>query len=390
MKRLFAALFVLVAVCAAIEVQGTSCLGKNPFLAKLSNSNLFKVKIFESPQMRNQTKCTFEWNEHGSCCEVDSLVTYAKKDREFIRRKMAELKTGIVQIFQQLKSFTKELDQIRAINDKRLAPLHAVIEQLQSNNPHLNTRSLHASLEVLNLTNLTTCSDELSRVRGSALCSVCAGNSEHFFLAKKALVSTDACLRLYEKCEFQVSAPTIFLEALKKELDQINSEASIVLNPKLNEIIKPQNNNSYLQNQMEAMSQMLKSSHHTMKDKVDFCEKLIKLVEEPNFFKIIEEQKQVLGLMRSISSRFSRIKERQPATYSVTARNPKEVLQSGLHTSESNLTLSGDLIVAPVDPMDPRANIDSSYTSYFGANGTNSNEASLHKLLPINLTSIFP
>ena len=73
--------------------------------------------------------------------------------------------------------------------------------------------------------NIGECADELSRVRGSALCGICSGKSHQYFLGGKGLVSTPVCLRLYDKCDSQVSVATVFFTLLLGDLKPVQQAA---------------------------------------------------------------------------------------------------------------------------------------------------------------------
>ncbi len=286
------------------------CVRHNPFLAQLANSKLSKVQVFSLPKLGTYSKCQSLWNEHGSCCEVNSLIDYANKDRAFIHENMEKLKSGITEIFKQLKSFTQDLEQFKKLEDYKIAALQATIESLQKNNPHLKADSLDASLEVLGFTDLR-------------------------ILSEKALVSTEVCLGLYAKCELQVSAPTIFFESLKKDLQAIKTESQEKLQSltgKSQTSFKPFSaNDVYKQKQIEMMSLMLKSSHHTLADKVLFCEKLIKLVELPHFFRILEGYQTIQSTIKAISNNLKRIptelQKQQKQLHFIDGRQTQKTVQ---------------------------------------------------------------
>lgn len=379
--------FSTVVFCVFQTINGSSmpCLGKNPFLQKLSQSKRFRVKIentaIERPKLSTGwPKCRNEWTTHGSCCDLDSLLEYATIDKQFIFEKMNQLKSGILDIFEKLKLFIPSLDRIASNKAKTLKALVRTISKIQKENPNLVISNLNASISVMKSLDVKECSDELSKFRGSALCDICAGNSERYFLTGKALIPTNVCLDLYSKCEFQVSAPTIFMASLLKNLKLIYKRS--VLNHDSEEC--SDGTNFGVPSQMAMMASMLKSANHTLGEKIEFCEKLIRLVDEPRFFAIQSEQAEIINYIHEITQNFARIETELLKSSSAIKRLRRRLQSSPFGDQPS---LSGDLIVIPIDP---HAKVDSAYKSFIGAIGTNINEASHHHLRPMNLTSLLP
>ena len=408
-------LFAIFAGAKAISSPRGLCLEKNLFLQKLSKSSIHKVQVFKFPRMGIHTKCENKWNAYGSCCEVQSLVEYAIKDREQIHNNMTKVKSGILEIFNQLRSLIGVLDTVRQLQRPDLQSLRDRIEEVQRNNPHLVASNINASIAVLNSTDVASCSDELSRVRGSALCTICSGNSQFSFLGGKAVLSTDVCLGLYSKCEFQIAGPTIFLGLLMKDLEAINNWNSNSLGQKIDHSksnSKGQKSGK-ITKQIQSMALMLKNSQHSLADKVRFCENLLRLVDKPFFFKIHSEHGKILDLIRTIEKKFKKI-QKNPKTIlqTPTSNKPKSnyrsapidsnfnsgflklnketlspLAQSAMPQFEQPNSFGGDFMITPANPQ---ANTDSAYTSFLGATGSNHNEALIHNLRPMNLTSRFP
>ena len=244
------------------------------------------------------------------------------------------------------------------------------------------SNNLEASISFMKSTEVDVCADELSRLRGGALCDICSGNSQIYFIEGKALISTEACNQLYSKCESQLSVASVFMNSLHEDLK--------ILAARIMGALASDQNTLRGGLEEEVMFLLLKRESQTQADKVQFCEKLIKLVDEPLFFELLSKQSDIQALINQIKSYITSKDKQYSKTEKANGSQHSNCTTSQNTKSEfppSNFKMPGDLIVMPVDP---RASIDSSYTSFYGATGTTMNEASHNRSIPLNLTSVLP
>jgi len=302
---------------------------------------------------------------------------HGEKDKKFIHKKMTDIKNGFVDIFSNLSLLLPELSRIAQTNSTGLLNNKKnAVEDFLKKHPHMVSNNLEASISFMKSTEVNVCADELSRLRGGALCDICSGNSQIYFIKGKALISTESCNQLYSKCESQLSVASVFMNSFHEDLKILAARIIRIQDIDEEEI------DEELKKKRELMLLLLKSHSHSQADKVRFCEKLIKLVDEPLFFELLSQQSAIQALIKKIRSRIASMKGLR-----CLQSNGGNFQNNQIQLPPSNFEMQGDLIVMPVDP---RASIDSSYTSYFGATGTTMNEASHHRRIPLNLTSVLP
>ena len=158
-----------------------SCIDKNPFLASMKNAKPLSVEILDEPLKKKFTHCDFEWNQFGSCCEAKDLVHFAELDAKLIDVNNAAIKDTFNQNIHQISSSLDSLKSKHSNNVEKVNKLKEVKKDF-----------LKAS---------DNCWDYMKKVRGSALCSICSGRSEHFFAKDKVLISPDTGLDAVSKCE---------------------------------------------------------------------------------------------------------------------------------------------------------------------------------------------
>ena len=81
------------------------CKNKNPFLSRLQSNG---VRIFDQVVFGSKDKCGKEWEEYGTCCDIETLKEYASKDimaiktaTESIKSKMEKIDLGIGRLLKE-------------------------------------------------------------------------------------------------------------------------------------------------------------------------------------------------------------------------------------------------------------------------------------------------
>lgn len=252
----------------------------------------------------------------------------------------------------------------------------------------------------------TKCWGTMAKLRGSSLCSTCAGNSETYFNHDKGLVDINTCSTVLESCnqsfdiifKFFVGIEPILelLEKMGQEGKETSHHHSVLhkLVVKIREEVKKITENDIHQGIMQ-----YGNSPGPAKDKLgaNLCGKLLILAHK-TFIEILatqcEQIKPELDFLKSaiVGSYLNNIhttkQERKSERNSNFADQKKKINARILFDpSHFHLTLEpflqGDVQVVQ--------KVDSAYSSVFGSIGSSGNENSMfiHKH-PMNLTKAFP
>ena len=375
--------FVAVVGCNA-------CLNKNPAMPLLKSQG---VTVFEKPVFIKEihNSCKAEWVQYGSCCEQNSARSYAEGDKQRTMKVLDGVDTfskdvlaKIDQLFNHVKNI---LQQKKAVPDA-LKPL---FERLRSSPAEYSREAM------LPITDEITrkfggCRDFLLSARGSSVCNLCSGRSDSSFFKTKALVSDAVCSQALEKCGSIFTLPFL----LTGKLDIIFSTLSNY------KIVLPANPSQHQRDAQSAFAELQKavlcrdrkrvlelaqaiSVGHT-RGKVLFCEKLLRIYEQLYFVEVNRELQlalKVLSLLNKDLELLSNDSREQVWSLHLRSAASRRLLNAALPTFDSMFT--GDVIVVPPVP----ANVDSAYSSFLGAVGTNP-VFSTHPLVVLNLTDRFP
>jgi len=374
------------------------CLGKNPFLEKLKTSSTSAVEIFEKVQNGQFRKCSEIWNQHGTCCDLPSLIKHAIADKIMISKNLNELKVLLKSAFIKLSTLWEIVSKPSSYFNSAPQIIIDLINRIKADNPHLNLENLNATINVLNRVDTINCTNALSNIRGGALCEICSGMSHHSFLSNKALINTQVCLSLYEQCKYQISAPVIFFGQISKIMKPIMEEIR-----KCSEKSQSLSDNGlghiaqYLDlvklahlEELKKMAKLIDFDSHNLTSKISFCEKLISIVDAPSFMRIESDievynsnLEKVIEVIKDAKNKKGNHRKFHCSEDS-TGGSPesRRLLQNW---DQGQGILFGDLIVVP--PV--AASIDSAYTSYLGAVGT-SNHGSNLNTMPMNITHHLP
>ena len=187
-------LFVsLLALSLAEEV----CLKKNLFLLGMQLRAPANVTILPSVQriVGNESfpHCQAEWDRHGTCCDSADLLNLNAYENKTIRHNMQQLATSVANFV----AFVNASDKV-AYKEETLLTLKNFSQ------------------------NSEDCWTYITRVRSSALCSICSGRSEIFFTESKdkILIDSDTCRIAISKCEDFFTSLAFLSKRLPKVVDK--------------------------------------------------------------------------------------------------------------------------------------------------------------------------
>ena len=368
-------------------VRGNACLSKNPALPLMQSKGL-KVfdKVTSIKEIHNN--CKNEWTKFGSCCEQNSARSYAENDKASLTQTMEQLNVRskiLLAAIERFVVFASVINQQKKTVPPAILPLfNAVIKSPAE-------YSKDSLLKIGNKLNdeFNGCRDFLQFLRGSSICNLCSGRSQVSFVGKKALLKDEVCQATVARCRHILTLP---LQLTKK------------LAPFFEAVLKfrtslPANPNSQQRHAMDKFQGLQKAvickersrvidlanrlSSDNNKAKVEFCERLLRIYRDIYFVQVNKELQLAIDSVEFLNEDMDLIKSNNPQqTWSLAL---KKTLRRRLQSSNSFESMfAGDVIVVP--PV--TANVDSSYTSYYGAVGTTSSIGT-NEHIPLNLTAQF-
>jgi gas vesicle protein len=166
-----------------------TCVDKNPFLKKMQPADPDRKIVFDQPHFTGFTKCKGEWSKHGTCCDENFLLEFVYNEQAKIQASKLQLEHTISQL---IMASHKTMDWLK-VRWMHYMEAHQLAERFYhfSRRPYIIKFSESSSL----------CWDYMNRLRGSAMCSICSGRSQNFFLKDKILISPQTCKKSVEKCD---------------------------------------------------------------------------------------------------------------------------------------------------------------------------------------------
>jgi hypothetical protein len=426
----------------------------NPFIPLLmEEDNDHEVEIFKNPE-KSTKSCAWEWGRFGTCCELESLKKYNIEDQKDISKavnttnkmltKYATYMYGM--LYASKYHFTSEIKLkskkstlvAKAFRNSRMWKLKSAVRTI------LNKPIFERNSE--------QCWKEMSRIRANALCSVCSGRSSVFFSEDKILIHRNTCSRLLNSCAATFSTFVKFFVGMEEMTLRLREEIKspkevsdfIHLLEKIERVTK-----SIRKHHIQVLilsylglttSRLLPLAKAAVASKL--CSQLISIKEEPFIKQLsdllddyqleilstvtkeirdsrwlykkltredrkrirtidrqaIKEERKKLALKAAAEKKRKREEKARRKVCKKPASNYKKRLlnfavESGSSTPNaalifSEVELERDLFVGDVKVMN---SVDSAYTSFIGATGSNHNEAStLMRHIPVNMTNEFP
>lgn len=344
----------------------------------------------------NSQKCSSEWTNHGTYCNYQALEQYAITDKTEYVQTRDEIKKNLYGASKGFLLLKKFIDKITSsINGnyedpKKKASKIKIATFCNSSNSSFYFAHWH-NIEQNTTVNSTIdkCWDAMIAVRSNSLCGLCSGRSHLFFFRDKVLVEEEVCNKVINDCRKAFSDLVIYFEGasiIASDLAQATSSTS-----RCNEIKKYLEESKKINEQIskEKLVQLISNyiEHpDDMQAEKAICEKFVNIHEKNQIKKMsenIKKTKEILYRLLRKQIVLSALKDEMPnSNFRSSSKKPRRLQQSEDLNSNITLFFSGDVIMVP-----PK--IDSSYTSFFGAIGTSSNELAHHSALPINTTSAF-
>ena len=187
----------------------SSCVGKNIFLGIAHQSKSLTV-LSSIHYDENPNYCRNEWNVYGSCCDVNSVQAYIKKDRLEVNSFVGFLKKELNLTMRSSSDVLTRLEEI--ITSQRKGILHQFLKEKGRSMDYSAWRfagwrdQVNLQQERLGKVvkkferSMKSCSHEMNRLRSASLCSFCSSRAEKYFYKNKAIIDMETCDEHIEYC----------------------------------------------------------------------------------------------------------------------------------------------------------------------------------------------
>ena len=336
------------------------CGQANPYIEYLTTKG---VKLISAPQIDTAT-CKGEWSTYGTCCDKESLLSFAKADRQ-----------SVIVAVQAIKSFSAHtLSSYTSMSTEFLAAARKTTRKLPLWSAQLKEKYDAGYFKMLDLlaekmangsafnTSLDHCWDHMSSIRSKTLCSTCSGRSALFFNETKGIIDTPVCALTLETCLPSFKFLLTFLTEIDKLLgslyqpvvtksNQPQPTSSKTLAAQL--AVKQLSETAGLIKQSEIMSAIEDFLSQGAKDPLKaakICGILMKLSHETFVESIFKELQAIDPVLQYFIKRMRRTvsKFSNSAAAAQTVSNHKtRRLLFGHHFSHGLPLLEGDVMVMP-------------------------------------------
>lgn len=398
----------------------TTC-PSNPFLAYLQTH----VSLFGQPKPGTTNRCGDEWKRFGLCCDETDLVRFVKADQQKITQAAEGFLSNIIEFKNTYGRILKIALKPRADEIERLrAGPKTIMQFIRGENSKTFQKNIERQLSAKLLSkNLIQCWKKVEAARSSALCSICSGRSETFFSEDKRIVMVDTdCNQLLRSCAPAFETTVEILEELGRFF--ISFEAALEQSPCPNLLTTVSYFKSLVAEiEQKRLLQNFKSyseAHGSEKLKhaaglcssflnirgTTFIENAKTILEDMTFTKFETQVNFIHSLVLKIRENTSSIQTALPQrpVQNQQPKNPtnrRSLSKSNFDIPQSVPTAS-ELLAGVIRSKElPKLetlftgdvnvvakNVDSSYSSYLGSNGTTG--ASHISGIPLNLTHAFP
>ena len=211
---------MILSMLAGLCLQVSVCPNNNPWIKYIQNSKAEKVNLLSKPVL-DSNHCGDEWRKYGTCCEVQSLITYAKMEHTHIKRYsdrviadfekfehvVAEVFTWLMRLAHLPTENCWFKDAIKSAGSLLKSP--SVISFFNKFLPN----------EVINYAlfsqNTKKCWEFVAKARTASLCGVCSARSNGFFRDGKGLIDESSCFTYMSECHQSMELLIDFVEALE-------------------------------------------------------------------------------------------------------------------------------------------------------------------------------
>jgi hypothetical protein len=369
------------------------CVGLNPFLPRIeAQMRGIMLQSLTNSAAAVNNKCGYEWARYKTCCNYDNLAKYILQDRLRTDQIVVSINNNLNRLKDEYIRFKKIMESASKVEAIMKNPnLRGLVELIKFfNSPDsadITNWMTQFGGVAIDQQNSNACLDNLKKVRSGSVCSVCSGRSAVWFEGHKAKFNSDYCKPFLKYC-----APSI------KFLGNYGERATIFFG-KLHSFdiggLKVGGKGISIANLARPLDLFMESLKklHTFRMAIDFtrnpndlrsnndlCDSIVTLVNEP-FLVILNK---MCLLARIYLSGWNDLAD-------TIGKNHHQTISNWSHRSRSLQSSELTAFKSDVKVVDVHAKIDSSYSSTFGAIGTNGNENSIKlAALPLNLTAAFP
>ena len=393
-------LSILITSTLSIPILDANCEDKNPFLRILGSSG---VQILEEVSFQKGTKCKTEWEEFGTCCDIDGLIEYANNDHQSIRLAVRDTKIKVYEISTLLTNLLQNVKWIAKNEDiflgKRtttiIGPLLLKIEpKIKLTTSITNSPNFNKSID--------SCWKTMKKARSNSLCPSCSGRSELFFERGKAIISENVCAVIMNDCSSWFSQISRFTRMIDETLETMIVSLEIENDPELFPL--EDTINRVIQSQARGHVERLLKEYHLLdeSEKAEsnvtrtLCQKLLKISKDPFITNSLEFYSALVEMIERIGDDLFNSHEKDKKVKSEwrveSARNNERLLlvhrnsRRVCHDRNKNQTkglYQGDVVVFPWKD-------GSTYSSKSIAVDGKYIKSDTHIPLPIDMKDIFP
>ena len=160
------------------------------------------VSFSDKPQF-GQPKCGEEWHKHGSCCQLDSLLRYIKRDSGNIEEYQNIMKTEVMKAKTSLSSFLNSNIKLKYGRLKRKKRKAA--KKIKGHLPGWKSDMQMLVVFIDSIADRfsevqTKCGQKMNELRTNSLCSTCSGRSPVYFSGNRAILSLRTCSDFIDQC----------------------------------------------------------------------------------------------------------------------------------------------------------------------------------------------
>jgi hypothetical protein len=179
------------------KTQPASCK-RNSIIKRLQT----KGAVFLAKPQTGVRKCGKEWREHGTCCEVNSLIAVAKNDTSEIHSAAERVSNFISYYFE---FFDQAFDRAAALSNatEALAPAKRKLVEFLMERRNSSFKQLVDEVVDRNSTlqKFKDCWAFIAMKRSNSLCSICSGGASRFLYGSKIIIRPNLCKNTMKKCD---------------------------------------------------------------------------------------------------------------------------------------------------------------------------------------------
>lgn len=180
-----------------------SCINKNPFLVMYGES----IGIKGMPVPSTSTVCNSVWSVSKTCCKADALIKHVAAEQ----KKLDDASNSLVNVIKKLSDQAKKVTQYGLKKESKVSFL--TIYQDSQQGETLEQAALK-------------CTDYMKQVRSSVVCSLCAGDSQKYYVGNKISISKNNCDAMLSKCVRLIQTVIITIDGVNSlggEVDTIKN-----------------------------------------------------------------------------------------------------------------------------------------------------------------------